>query len=105
MGLMAFLAFRGHHVGAVRFMTLGTERNSAMNIMTEAAGKIGMLALDLLQFNDLFGMTGQTFLSDIVGKFDNLGGMRIIVASQASGQVIVGLAGMALAADRDDLFH
>jgi hypothetical protein len=105
VGLMALLAFCGHHIRTVRFMALGTERYLAMNIVAETAGKIGMLTLDLFQFNDLLGMTGKALFGDIVGKFDNLGGMGIVMAAQTTGQIIVGLAGMALAADRNNLFH
>lgn len=105
MGLMAFFTLRSNHIGAVRFVALRTEWNLAVNIMTETACQSAMLALDLLQFDDLFGMTGQTLFGDVIGQFDDLGGMRIGVAPLTVGQVVVHLAGMTLAADRDDLFY
>ena len=105
MGLVTFFAFSGHHIRTVRLVTLGTQRNFAMDIMTEAACQTGMFALDLLQFDDLTGVTGQTLFGDIVCKLDNFRGMRIVMTAHTTGQTIVGLAGMALAADRNNLFY
>lgn len=48
MGLMAAFALGSGHIGAVRLVTLRTERDFPMNIMAETAGQISMLALDLL---------------------------------------------------------
>jgi hypothetical protein len=91
MGLVAFFALGGSHISAVRLMALGTKWNLAMNIMTEAAGQIGMLALDLFQLNDLVGMAGHTFISDIVCKLDDFWGMRIGMAPQTVVKFVVRL--------------
>lgn len=105
VGLVAFFTLRGNHVGAVRFVALGTEGYLAMDIMAEAACQAAMLALDLLQLDDLLGVACQTLIGDIVGQFDNFWGMWIIMAAHAAGQIVVRLAGMTLAAGRDNLFH
>ena len=104
MGLVAFFALGGHHIRAVRFMTLGAKRNLAMNIMTEAACQAAMLALDLLQLDNLLGMAGQTLLGDVICKLDYFWSMRIVMAAHTAGQIIVRLSGMTLAAGRNNLF-
>jgi len=104
MGLVAFFTFCGHHISAMRLVALGTLRDFAVNVVTEAASQVGMLALDLLQLDDLIGMAGQTFLGDIVCKLDNFRGMRIAMAPQTVGQLVVRLLRMTLATDRDNLF-
>lgn len=105
MRLMAFFALGGNHIRAVRFMALRTERDFAMDTVAETAGQIGMLALNLLQLDNLRGMAGQALIGDIVGQLDDFGGMRIVMAPQTTAQVVVGLAGMALATGRDNLFY
>ena len=103
MRLVAFFTLRSNHVRTVWFVALRTERNLAVNSMAEAARQTAVLALDLLQLDVLFGMTGQTLFGDVVGQLDDLGGMRVVVAAKTAGQVVVRLAGMALAAGRDNL--
>ena len=105
MGLVTFFALGGGHFRAVRLVTLGTERDLAVNIVAEGTRQRGMLALDLLQLDDLLGMAGQALVSDIVCQLDYLGGMRVGVAAQTVGQVVMSLAGVALAAGRNNLFH
>jgi TolB-like protein len=105
MSLVTFFAFGGDHIRAVWFMALRTEWNFTMNIMTEAAGQIAMLALNLLQLDDLTGMACQTLIGDIICQLDNFGSMRVIVTAQTSGQIIVRLAGMALTTGRYNLFY
>lgn len=83
MGLVTAFAFSNRHIRAVWLVTLGAERNFAVDIVTETAGQIGVLALDLLQFDNLLGVAGQTFVGDIVGQLDDFGGMRIGVTAQA----------------------
>lgn len=105
MGLVAFFTFGGHHIWAVRLVALGTLRNFAVNIVAETTRQFGMFALDLLQLDDLTGMAGQTLISDIVCKLNDFRGMRIIMTTQTAGQVVMGLTGMTLAADRYNLFY
>ncbi len=104
MGLVTTLAVNCSHFRAMWLVALGTERNFAMGIMAEAAGKLGMLALNLFQFDDLLGMTGETLISDIIGQFDNFRGMRIAVAAQTGRKIVVRFAAVALTACGDDLF-
>ena len=81
MGLVAFFAFGGHHVRAMRLMTLGTKRNLAMNIVAETASQTAMLTLNLFQLDDLLGMAGQALVSDVVCQLDDFRGMWVIVAT------------------------
>lgn len=104
MSLMTTLAISGSHICAVRFVALGTLRNFSVYIVAEAAGQLGMLARHLLQFDDLLGMTGQTLIGYVICQFDDFGSMRIIVAAQTAGQVVVRLAGVALATLGNNLF-
>jgi hypothetical protein len=76
-----------------------------MNVMAEAAGKTGMLALNLLQLNNLVGMAGKTLFCDVIRKLDNLGCMRVSMAPQTVVQFVMSLIGMTLTADRDNLFY
>lgn len=105
MGLVAALAVNGSHVGAVRFVALGTLRDLAVRIMAEAASQRGVLALDLLQLDDLLGVAGKAFVSDVIGQLDNFRCMRIIVATQTSGKAVVRLAAMTLAAGRNNFLY
>ncbi len=104
MCLVTALALCNSHIRAVRLMALGTERNLAMYVVAESTSEVGMLALNLLQFDDLLGVAGQAFFSEVVGQLDDLGGMRIIVATVTACQLVVRFAIMALTAQRDDLF-
>jgi len=105
MGLVTTLAVNGSHVGAVRFVALGTLRDLAVRIMAEAASQRGVLALNLLQFDDLLGVAGKAFVSDVIGQLDDFRCMRIIVATQTSGKAVVRLAAMALATGRDNFLY
>lgn len=105
MGLVAFFALCGNHISGVWFVALGAERNLAVDIVAEAACQGAVLALNLFQFDDLFRVTGEALISDVVGKFDDLRRMRVVVAAQTAGQVVMSLAGMALATGRYDLFY
>lgn len=105
MGLVTTFAIGCGHFGAMRLMALGTERNLAMSIVAEAAGQCGVLALDLLQLDDLLRMAGEALIGDIIGQFDNFRGMRIVVATQTAGKVVVRFAAVALAAGRDDFSY
>lgn len=102
MGLVATLAIACSHFEAVRLVALGTQGNLAMGIVAETTGESGVLALDLLQFNDLWGMTRNALIGEIVGQFDNLRSMRIVVAAQTAGKLVVRFVAVALAAGRDD---
>ncbi len=105
MGLVTTLAVDCGHFRAMRFVTLGTEGNPAMYIVTETAGQSGVFALDLFQFDDLRSMAGETLIGDVVGQFDNFRSMRIVVAAQAAGKIVVRFAAVTLAAGRDDFFN
>ena len=80
MGLVATLAVASSHVGAMRFMALGTQWNLAVYIVAETAGKAGVLALDLFQFGYLLGVACEALIGDVVSQFDDLGSMRVVVA-------------------------
>lgn len=98
MCLVATLAVRSTHVSAMRLMALSTLRNLAVDVVAEATGQLGMLAWHLLQLDDLLAVAGQTLIGNIVGQFDDLWCMWIIVATKAAGELVVRLVGMALAA-------
>ena len=53
MRLVTTLTLGSGHIRAVWFMTLGTCRDFAVHVVAETASKIGMLALDLLQLDNL----------------------------------------------------
>ncbi|WP_367618952.1 hypothetical protein [Pelotalea chapellei] len=101
---MTALAVSGTHVGTVRLMALGTLRNLAVNIVAEAAGQLGVFTRDLFQFDDLRSMAGKAFVSNVVGKLDNLGCVRIVVATQTVRQFLVRLVAVAHAALGNDIF-
>lgn len=103
VGLVATFAIRSRHVGAVRFVALRTQRDLAVYVMTEAACQAGVLALDLTQFNNLLCVAAEAFFGDVIAQFDNLGCVRVVVATQTIGQFVVGLAAVAFAASRDDI--
>lgn len=105
MGLVTTFAIAGGHVGTMRFVALGTERNLAVRIMAETASQCGVFALDLLQLDDLLGVAGKALVSDVIGQFDDFRCMRIIVATQTGGKVVMRLAAMALAAGRDNFLY
>ena len=105
MRLVTALAVAGGHVGAVRFVALGTQWNFAVRVVAEAASQCGVLALDLLQLDDLLGVAGKALVSDIIGQLDNFWCMRIVVATQTGGKVVVRLTAMALAACRDNFLY
>lgn len=104
MCLVTTLAISCCHVGAMRLMALSTERYFTMCIVAEAAGKRGMLALDLLQLDYLLGMAGETLVGDIIGQFNDFRCMRVIVATDTTGKIVVRLAAVTLTAERDDFF-
>lgn len=105
MGLVAAFAVGSGHVGTVRLVALGTEWNLAMNIVAEAAGQLGMLAWNLLQLDYLLAVAGETLIGDVVGQFDDLRSVRVVVAAQTAGEFVVRLAAVALAAFGDDLLY
>ena len=78
---MTTFALGSRHIWTMRFMTLGTLRDSTMCVVAESAGQFGMFALNLLQFDDLWGVAGQTLFGDVVCQPDDLGGMWIVVAT------------------------
>lgn len=98
MSLVATLAVSSNHIGTVRLVALGALRNLAVDVVAETAGQFGMLAGDLLEFDDLLSMAAHALFGDIVGQFDDLGSMRIVMATQTVCQLVVRLAGMAHAA-------
>lgn len=104
MGLVTTLAISCGHIGAMRLVALGTKRNLAMRIMAEAASQSGVLAFDLLQLNDLLSMAGETLVSDIVRQFNDFWSMRIVVAADTSGKIVVRFTAVTLTAKRDDFF-
>jgi len=103
MSLMATLAVRSGHIGAVRFVALRTQRNLAVYVMTEAACQAGVLALDLPQLDNLLCVAAEAFFGDVGTQFDNLGCVGVVVATQAIGEFVVWLAAVAFAASRDDV--
>ena len=105
MGLVTTFAITCGHVGAMRLVTLGTERNLAMHIVAEAARQSGVFTLDLFQLDNLLSMTGEALIGNVVGQLDNFRGMWIVVTAQTTGKVVVRFAAVALAAGRDDFFN
>lgn len=105
MGLVTTFAISGGHFGAVRFVTLRTEGNFAMSIVTETTGESGVFALDLFQFDDLLCVARNTLVSKVIGKFDNFRSMRIVVAAQTAGKLVVRLVAMTLTTGRNDFFN
>lgn len=103
--LVATLAISSRHIRTVRFVALGTERNLAVNIVAETASKAGMFAFYLFQLDDLLSVAGNALIGDIVSQFDNFWSMWVVVATKAAGKIVVWLAAMALAADRDYFFN
>lgn len=81
-------------------MAFGAERYFAMGIVAETASQLGMPAFYLAEFFDLRGMTGHALLGDIIGKFNNLGGVRIGMAALALFEIEMRLIAVALAALR-----
>jgi hypothetical protein len=102
MCLVTPLAITGSHFRTMRFVALGTEWYFAMRVVTETAGEAGMLALDLFQFDDLLSVAGKALIGDIISQLDNFRGMRIVVATETTGEIVMRLATVALAADRND---
>ena len=76
-----------------------------MSIVAEATGQGRVFALDLFQLNDLLCMAGETFISDIIRKFDDFRSMRIVVAPQTTGKIVMRFATVALATGRDNFFN
>ena len=105
MCLVAALAVASDHFRTVRLVALGTERNFAMNIVAETACQSRVLALDLFQLDDLLSMARETFISDVIGKFDYFWCVRIVMATQTGRKIVVRLATVALVAGRNNLFH
>lgn len=103
MSLVAALAVRCSHVSAMRLMALRTGRNLAVDVVTEAAGQLGMLAGHLLELGDLLGMAGETLVGHIVSQLDDLGGVRVVVAAQTVLKLVVRFVTMAHAAGRDNV--
>jgi len=102
MCLVTTLAVCNSHIRAMRFMALGAERNFAMYVVAESTSEVGMFALNLLQFDDLLGVAGEALFCHVVGQLDDLGGMRIVVATVTACQLVVRFAVMALTAQRND---
>lgn len=105
MGLVTTFAIVCGHFRAMRLVALGTEGNLAMRIVAETASQSRVLALHLLQLDDLLCMAGEALISDIIGKFDNFRSMRIVVAAQTAGKIVVRFTAVALAAGRDNFFN
>lgn len=101
MSLMAAFTVGNDHFRTMWLVTLGTEWDLTMNIMTESTGKLGVLAWRLLKFCYLSSVTGKTFIGYIVGQFYDLRGMRIAVTAQTAGQLIMRFVSMTHAAIRN----
>ncbi len=103
--LVALLAVRRSHLRRVGLVALGALRDLAVYVMTGRAEERGVLALVLLQLLDLVGMAGQARLGDLVAERDFQGAVRVLVAAEAVGQLVVGLILMAHAALGDCGLH
>ena len=104
VGIVALLAIGCSNISAMRLVALGTERFLAVNIVTERASQLSMLARRLLKLSHLLGMAGQTLIGDIVSQLDDLRCMRIGVAAQTIFQFVVRLVDMALTAKGNIFF-
>lgn len=105
VSLMTTLAVGSTHVGTVWLMALGTERNLAMDVMAETAGKLGVLAWHLLQLDNLLTMAGETLICNVVGQLDDFWRMWIVVAAQTAGKFKMRFVAVALAALRHIVLH
>lgn len=105
MSLMTLLAFSSHHVSAMWFMTLGAGRNFPVSVVAIGAGKAGVLALELLEFDNLLRMTGDAFVGYVLGQLGGSGGMRVAVAALAISQFVMRLATMTLRTERNNILN
>ena len=86
-------------------MALHAVRFPAVRSMTGRAMQGCMFALVLPELFDLLGMAGQARIGKVAGKGYLLGSVRVLVARQTILELEVGLALMAVAAERDRSFH
>lgn len=103
VSLMTFFAVSDNLISRVRFVALGTVRDFAMFVVAEAAGKGGMLALVVAQFDDLSGMTGHAGIGYVVAKGNVERCVRIGMTSGTGSQFVMSFPFMALTTERNDL--
>lgn len=99
--LVALLAVAGGLLGVVGLVALGTSRDLAVNVVAGGAGELAVLARELLELLNLRRVAGQARISDVAGKNDIERGVGVLVAPEASLELIVFFAGVALAALRN----
>lgn len=102
---MTLLAFSSHHVSAMWFMTLGAGRNFPVSVVAIGAGKAGVLALELFEFDDLLRVTGDTLVGYVLGQLGGSGGMRVAVTALAICQFVMRLATVTLRAERNNILN
>ncbi len=103
VSLVALLAVCLSHLLGVGLVTLDALRNLSVGIVTEGACKSSVLALVFTKLDDLLGVTGQARICEIASHLDYQRSMRVAVATITTGEFIVRLPFVALAAKRDDL--
>lgn len=85
-------------------MTMDAIRNEFMFFpVAGAAGHGGVLAFLLLELGHLLGVTGETGIGEVAGQADDQRRVRVVMATAATGQLVMVGPGMALAAGGDDL--
>lgn len=102
MCLVTFFAVGSSLLGCVSLVTIGAVRYFAVAVMAEAAGKSGMLALVVAQFNDLTGMTGHTGVGHVIAEGNIERRVRVLMAAHTRRQFVMRFPLMALAAERYD---
>ena len=105
MGLVTTLAIGSAHVGTVWFVALCTLWNLAVDIMAEAASQFGVLAWYLFQLDNLLAVARQTLIGNVVGQLDDLGCMRIVVATLTISELVMSLVAMALTTQGNIVLH
>lgn len=101
VSLVALLAIAGGLLGVVGLVALGTSRDLAVNVVAGRAVEFAVLARELLELLNLRRVAGQARIGDVAGKNDIERGVGVLVAPEASLELIVLFAGVALAAFGD----
>jgi hypothetical protein len=76
-----------------------------MNVVTVGAGKTGVLALELPEFDDLLRMTRDTLVGYVFGQLGGFRGVRVAVTTLTVGQFVMWLAAVTLRTQRDNVFN
>jgi len=89
----------------MRFMALSAGWNSSMNVVAVRAGKVGVLALELPEFDDLLRVTGDTLVGYVFRQLGGFRGVRVAVTALTVGQLVMRFAAVTLRTQRDNIFN